>query len=384
MPDPSIVHAFQQSGPATHVLVIGVGRYPHLLGGSGARLPEHQGLGQLTSPPESAHAVAQWFVAHFHNPRRPLGSVRLLVSEDTPRNFVNPRTLAQVPVAPATIASIEGAMESWKADGDIDANNLLIFYFCGHGLASGAFTSLLAEDFGKNPGNALDGAIDFYRNRLGMNRCKAKEQLYLVDACRTDADMTLYSTGYAGRVFVQPLAQRGAILRPVLYSTLHGQKAHGRAGQPSHFAEALIAAFNGAGSDRSQGDWRVRTTNLHLAVEAHLKRKAKAGIATAQISPADDLATFDVHHLTEPPKVPVVVSCDPEGALSSAHLRCLSAGTVVDERQPKDTPWELPLTVGQYDFEATFDAGQYLVGRRPGEYVYPPELTVPVPVRVTP
>jgi len=382
MADESIVHLAQQPGPVTHVIVIGVGRYPHLLGGSGPRLQDHQGLGQLTSPPESAHEVAKWIVEHFHNPNRPLGSVRLLVSEENARVFDNPQTGLQYPVVPATIARIGAAFDAWVADGDSNPDNLLVFYFCGHGLANGAFTALLAEDFGQNPANALDGAFDFYRNRLGMSRCKAKEQLYLVDACRTNADMTVYAAGYSGRVFVQPSAKNTTILRPVLYSTLFGQPAHGRVGQPSHFAEALVTALKGAGSDRTQGEWRVRTTTLHMAIEAHLKRKAKAGLATAQISPADDLATFDIHHLMGPPHVPVVVSCSPENVLPSARLRCLAGGNIVQERPPADGPWELALQVGSYDFEAAFD--QYPLARRPGEYVYPPEHRVPLPVEVTP
>jgi len=47
MADQSIVHASPQVGPATHVLAIGVGRYPHLVGGDGPGLKDHQGLGQL-------------------------------------------------------------------------------------------------------------------------------------------------------------------------------------------------------------------------------------------------------------------------------------------------------------------------------------------------
>ena len=62
-------------GARTHVLVIGVGRYPHLKDGSGRVLENHYGLGQLTSPPLSAAAIADWFVgAPFRNPAAPLGS----------------------------------------------------------------------------------------------------------------------------------------------------------------------------------------------------------------------------------------------------------------------------------------------------------------------
>lgn len=380
MTDSSVVHRSVHQGPATHVLAIGVGRYPHLIGGDDARLPEHQGLGQLTSPPASARLVARWFAESFHNPARPLGSVRLLLSEADGAPFVHPTTGEALPVPAATVPGVEAAFKAWMADGDTSPENLLIFYFSGHGLANGPYTALLAEDFGRDPNNALDGAVDFYRNRLGMSRCKARQQLYLVDACRTGAAMTRYSADYAGRVFVQPSATAGGVQRPVLYSTLAGEQAYGRAGEPSHFAEALIAALRGAGGDRSQGDWRVRTSTLHLAIEAHIARRVRAGLATAQIPPAEDLTTFDVHHLTSPPDVPVIVSCRPRAALEVARLRCLSSGALLHERPPAAAEWEIALRVGDYDFEASFDAGTFVSARRDGEYVYPPELNVPLEV----
>ena len=37
MPQPFLVHDVAVAGPATHALVIGVGDYPHLNGGSGQR-----------------------------------------------------------------------------------------------------------------------------------------------------------------------------------------------------------------------------------------------------------------------------------------------------------------------------------------------------------
>lgn len=377
MPDTSIVFSAPQPAAGTHVLAVGVGRYPHLVGGDGVRLKDHQGLGQLSSPPVSARAVATWFSESFRNPTRPLASVRLLVSEANPTPWVAPDGSPKA-VAPATMDEVTAAFKAWFADGDSHEDNLLVFYFCGHGLASGAITALLTEDFGADPLNALDGAIDFHRNRLGMSRCKAKQQLYLVDACRTDADMTRYSVDYAGRVFVQPKAMGGTVERPVLYSTLLGQPAHGRVGMPSHFAQALIEAFEGAGGERSQGDWRVRTSTLHFAIDAHLHRRIRAGEISAQIAPADNLTSFDLHYLDKPPAVPVIVSCRPDQALPSATLRCLSGANVVVQRPPGNEPWEVSLPVGMYDFEATFAPGTFQPTKRSGEYVYPPELNVPM------
>ncbi len=380
-PDASIVHDVPVAGPSTHVLVIGVGSYPFLLGGNAAfRLDDHQGLGQLSSPPVSARAVAAWFPEQFRNSDRPLSTVRLLVSEATPTPFVNPSTSTKHQPPPATIDNISDAIKGWKESGSSDPGNLVIFYFCGHGLAGGADLSLLAEDFGSNPDNALDAALDFRSMRLGMSRCEAKQQLYLVDACRTEAEMTRYAQGYAGRPVLLPRAKAGKIDRPVIYSTMHGEQAHGRAGLPSHFAQALLAGLRGAGGDRMTGKWRVGTGRLHLAIDAHLARLVGGGLASAQIPTAEDITNFDIHHLAAPPEVPVVVTCDPRAAQETATLRCSTNKTIVAWRSPQPSPWEVALPVGTYDFEATLQPSGRRVGSCPGELVYPPEQQVKIEV----
>lgn len=87
-----LVHAATVAGPATHVLVIGVGDYPHLNGGTGTLTELHGGMGQLTSCPESARAFATWVISDLNAPA-PLASVSLLLSERTgPSRFTHPRT----------------------------------------------------------------------------------------------------------------------------------------------------------------------------------------------------------------------------------------------------------------------------------------------------
>ena len=49
-------------------------------------------MGQLTSPPHSARAVARWLIRSLRDPAKPLADVALLVSEDKPRPFLNTRT----------------------------------------------------------------------------------------------------------------------------------------------------------------------------------------------------------------------------------------------------------------------------------------------------
>ncbi len=342
-------------------------------------LANHQGLRQLSSPPFSARSLAEWMIRNLHNPERPLGSVRLLVSEARPTPFRHPTNGTTHDLLAATLENVEGAFDGWMKEGDKNPDSLMLFYFCGHGLSTGLHHALLLEDFGQNAIRPLRGAIDFNRTRVGMNQCAARHQCYFVDACRTTATMTQYSQDYAGEVLAQPNAAASKE-RPVLYSTLEGEEAYGRPNQPSHFAEALLAGFNGAGGDRTQGDWRISTSSLARAVEAHLRRKASRG-ASLQIAPSVDLTTFDLHRLAGKPMVPVIVTCSPTDANAAANLRCRSGTTVVDERSPANDAWELPLKVGDYDFDAEF-AGHapYRNASKPDESVYPPEQRINIEV----
>src|ERR1044071_6971500 len=126
-------------GPATHAIVIGMGYYAHLKGGSGKKFRNAVGLGQLTSPPLSAHAVARWLIEEYHHHHKPLGSVSLLCSDSNNRGFeftVNGRKRSAA-VPAATMNEVQQAIWNWHALGNTNANNLLLFYFCGHGVALG-------------------------------------------------------------------------------------------------------------------------------------------------------------------------------------------------------------------------------------------------------
>lgn len=76
-----------QQIPQTHVLIIGVGAYPYLDGGSSPVQQTFDGaqlLGQLSSPPVSAEAFYNMVVDLHNNDSwiKPLGSVDVLVSAD--------------------------------------------------------------------------------------------------------------------------------------------------------------------------------------------------------------------------------------------------------------------------------------------------------------
>jgi hypothetical protein len=182
----------------THVLIVGVGEYPSLLGGDPTRsLDDPMSLKQLSSPPESAKALASWFLgrqggaspapAGFHNPGAPLVTVEMLLSPG--QTYTRPDG-TPVPVEAATRANIARRFDFWSERAAAHADNVAVFYFCGHGVM-GANDYLLPADFGvvsrRNPwADAIDisetaramrrlgsGPLYFFHRRLpaGVARC---------------------------------------------------------------------------------------------------------------------------------------------------------------------------------------------------------------------
>ncbi|MGY2932029.1 hypothetical protein ACVWZ6_001631 [Bradyrhizobium sp. GM6.1] len=357
MANPFLVHDERRQSPQTHVLVIGVGDYPHLRGGTGSRTDDNDGMGQLSSPPISAFAFADWLIRRFNNPHKPLGSVRLLVAARDPRKFVNPASKDEYRPAAATADMIVKAVAEWKREGDADPDNMLLFYFCGHGISAGVEMALLASDYGANPDNSLDGAIDLRRLILGMDQCAATEQIYFVDACRSSSD-TLITAQSSGRLVIQPRTRDPALPRrrsPTYYATLKGEAAYGVEGAPTVFTNALISSLDKFGADDEEGDWRVNTNKLADALD-HLITRARATFpGLAQVPVSSDYSKFHLHYLKEPPEALVYLSCEPAAELHAARITYSTRGKepkLVPTPPPDAAHAEILLESGSYEFEA--------------------------------
>jgi len=348
----------QIGGPTTHAIVIGVGAYAHLIGGGGELFPDHESMGQLTSPPHSARAFTNWLLKKHHNPNKPLASLELLVSDVQGSEFTLPNGEV-TKIKSASKANVEEAVWRWIGRGDESRDNLMIFYFCGHGIAGGPETALLLDDFGKRKLAPLNNAIDFRGFWLGMNKCKAREQCYFVDACRRASSTLIESYNYAGDPIIpgtnlpSPLGRRHA---PVYYSTVAGESAHSQPGAPSVFTEALLKALDGAGSDDFEGDWRVYTDRLNIGITHLLERLMGDDVRLEQVSPVDALTRFTLHYLDGKPIVPVTIGCRPSGANEAAELSysyCDGSNKVI-RPDAKSSDWDVDIEEGNYRFSAVF------------------------------
>jgi len=365
MPQRFLVHDEPVAGPATHVIVLGVGAYPHLNGGTDALTPDHDGMGQLSSPPISARAFADWLIRWFHHPGKPLATVALLISAATPERFENPRSHRIQDVERATSLTASAALKAWKERGDSNSGNLLIFYFCGHGITEGTDTALLLEDFGADPQNSLDGALDFRRLYLGLERCRATEQCFFIDACRTPSGMLAAAQGFAGKVVIQPGRRDPTWERPVrapkFYATFNGAKAYGLPGEPSLYSQALMKALAGWGADDDNGTWRVTTSRLADALENAVARQADV-FDRLQLTTADGMTKVYLHHLADNPTAPVYVKSEPPlGSICDANLTYGAAGGALMPAPPggrSGSDWEIEAVAGTYDFAAAFPSGE--------------------------
>jgi hypothetical protein len=367
MAEESLVHSVRVKGPATHVIVIGVGDYPHLVNGSGPLTNANDQMTQLTAPPLSARAIAGWLISNLNDPDKPLATVSLLLSESQPSTFQNPRTRATRAVPSATMENVEPAIREWFGRGNSQLENRLLFYFSGHGTARGSDVALLLADYGATVGNALEGAIDFGEFVQGMNLCKARQQVFLVDACRSNSDMLIGT--YRGKPIYSLTAWEDipTELRQsaVFYSSIAGAAAYGRPNQVSPFAEAVIRALSGAASDDIHGekDWRVNTARLQEALSFYMEHAVGPWGPRALVPAANDLTTFEIHRLRGKPVATAVVQCVPKEATALAKFKCWSGGKLRDERPPGVGEWLVQLPVGTYKFTAEFADRNYKAGR---------------------
>ena len=318
-------------------------------------------MAQLTSPPLSARRLANWLIEKFRHPTKPLSSVSLLLSEKEPKPFVAPNG-AESAVETANADNVTAAIKDWFNRANTDFQNLMLFFFCGHGISAGTETALLMSDYGADPLSALDGAINFRLLRLATQQCRATEQCFIVDACRASSD-TLVSAEFAGRVVIQarPRIPTWPPRRfPVFYASSKGDKAYGFPDQPTAYTNALLKTLDHFGGDDEEGDWRVGTHRLAESVEHLVSRQMANDHQKVQVPTSDDQTKIHLHYMNGPPEALVYVASEPPDALRDATLQYQLAGgapTSAPLSGRKESEWELQLATGRYNFIATFPGG---------------------------
>ena len=343
MSDAALVFSDGAATPGTHVLIIGVGKYAFGVGPNASTVGG--GLRQLSSPPVTARAVADWFITSFANSKKRLASVSMLISEPSAAPYTPPRPAgaAAVNVPAATLANVKTAAGHWAQRLSAHQDNLAVFCFCGHGASLGQQAALLLEDFGA-PGAEFDAAIDVDILRGTMKNSPAVQQVFLFDCCRTKADDLYRNEPSIGtRIVSIPAFQRGHAIPPqqfVLFPTIDGEEAFGIKGEVSVFSRSTIDALSFAAADGSTGVWRTTTGNLLNAVDLLVRHRLPESLTKRSKPNALDATSFDFNEIDEPTVTRSLVTISDLGLWGQVELECEHvAGAVPAQRKhSKDSP----------------------------------------------
>ncbi|WP_425049769.1 caspase family protein [Psychromarinibacter sp. S121] len=364
MADPALI--FQDDTPdqpGVHAVVIGCGHYRHFPDGAGDLFDTGgEDLEQLSSPPHSARRIANWVLDTYHgDPEHPLRSLSLVIAEQPGPARFHHMLIPDRPVPDATMDGIRAALHGWRQRGDAHADNLMLFYFCGHGIEAGLQHTLLASDFGADPFNPFRHAIDFTQLHQGMAKCTARRQVYFLDACRVASENLFHGDDKGDPVFRNDgvLAQQSA---PVFRSALAGKRAWGLTNRPSPFAEALPRAFRGGAWRKVGGRWVVCSSLLKLAIQHQIMRVMDEfrNFSSAIEQDNEVTMTLKVPGPGAKPMVPVDVGCMPGAANRVVRLLVQPMGTNGGQPMPLREPeseetYLLDLEAGVYSISARFD-----------------------------
>lgn len=376
--------------PGTHVLAIGVGRYPHLLRGDGKLAADTLGLKQLDSPPVSVRALCEWFLASirqpqmvgFSNSETPIATLHTLASAIEPLSLSTPN--GSILVEAATRTNIDAAFASWLTCLRRNDANVGVFYFCGHGLMV-ADHFLLAEDFGKNDLRPWEAAFDISSTIRAVEREVKGSLFFFLDACREVSQELALSTG-ANPSALMDANLKSRVIRSSLTrisATGEGQLAFAEpGGKISRFTKALIQSLSGFAGIKKAGQevWDVDGETLASSVRKILEhdwQKTNIGdMASLQLSEqVIHGRAVPLIRLSSPPKVSVQVSFSPETKRSLYELY-LQSGTMRFAQTKLDRAFETDVPMGIYSVGAIDPSGILQSDVRPHEDVRPPRYNV--------
>ena len=358
----TLVFNRRRKAPQTHVLIIGVGGYRHLMGHPvGPQMKDPYlfgGLGQLTSPPLSAIEMIDVFTEAPDAWRPPLGSVDVLISPHPS----NPEPAgAGVKFTNPTGANIKRAFRAWWARCNSETENAAVLYLCGHGIQYDE-QYFLASDFGANPLDPWENAIAVDSTIKGLWHNKAQTQCVYVDACRE----IVPATSEISKVNARPLApyypgnQTYNVYDIDIRAVAPSEQAFASPNSTAYFTQALSRALRGgaATEDDTTGDWLVTIEGVAAKFHDIVSELAPHRGETPRPHPGRSTVLY------QPPATPMVnltIGCRPDVANEIADLSYKPNSGKPDndelvargERQL--APWTIPVAAGYYTLYAAFD-----------------------------
>lgn len=282
-----------------------------------------------------------------------------------------------------TADDVVSAIRAWVGRASAVPDSQTVFYFCGHGVFSTS-QALLCRDFGREPEDRFDGAINFGAFHNVMQSRIPARQLFFADSCRSpsairDALVAMPSPGRA------PLSVQGVAAysrQSVCFASSDLKPSYGKTDGISMYGEAVLKALNGGGAQSDLSMW-VGTNGIHSAISTYTARIA-AEHGLEQEPDRSKSARFKLHKPSSI-SVPVYLTCDPEDGISfpfDLTVKC-SRGTIANfshDGDSKGAQIAINLSPDRYDLQASFQAGgRYTKGE--GEvFAMPPESLVSLSV----
>lgn len=294
-----LIYRSDEGGPGLHVLLVGIGDYRYLTGGSDEQ-PATYGLGQLESAARTVGELAQWLLGPDNGLAWPIRTIRLIASPSAIEAGAMPMLAA---ARPATMTGLSAALRAWRLDANADREGATLFYYAGHGIQRTRGDSLLLlSDFLDPEAAELAHTIAFNSVYDGMAEPQfdrmAQTQLYFVDACRSSFG-GVNALANASPAQVWNITNTGTDDRnaPIFYGASVGRPAFGAMvpGRISAFGADVLRCLKGAAADFVQGPtgpkWTVTIGSLADAIASL--------VAEANRQPGRDLRSFTLDRWTK-------------------------------------------------------------------------------------
>jgi hypothetical protein len=370
---------------ATHALVIGTSKYPHLLPkdvwNEDARAALLDlGLEQLTSTATGAYRFAEWLKAQGKYLDGPLASIRLLLSPtqaEAKGLGIEAELGTKKPIRPACFSQVRRAFRSWYADCNESRHNVALLYVAGHGLVdANRITYVALEDFAKES-TFLDGAIDFRNIFDELEKMQARRQYILIDACQVKA---IHASDYdrwkmGGKVILDTKKQHPdrKLYRCKIYSTWRGDLAYEtRDGTGTVFSRALLDCLKTVAVvwEPPHG-WCVTLKSLNDRLPKRVNYVASSeGVKQFPLIDASEAPHPEgtvLVKINEPPIVPFTLQVAPVGVVPqlSAHFREPRRGEEILAGPLPSHPYINDIKPGHYilGFSSNGAAGSVAFGK---------------------
>lgn len=243
--------------PGLFAVIIGISEYPFLRQGQSFHIDHDFELGQLGCAAITSRLLFEW-LREEHEGAPPLAEVWLLLSPTEEELRLHPGL--NDAAAPATFANIKGAVKAWRAataklSPQAGADSTSAFFYSGHGAELDIDAPLIfPADWPGNAGMNLDDLVDVEKLIKGMAGSPVCNQLWFLDACRTDLDKLGDNAPDPGRILPSPKASERNANRLVslFFASSTGQSAwqpSDPAEAPTLYGRALLAGLRGGGGE---------------------------------------------------------------------------------------------------------------------------------------